>query len=155
MLKKQLKENKKTSHSLSQLPWDPSSNINTIKSKKWLQLSGSLKRFRFLFPSIALQREVAETESQADSALHLPPCNSDADMPENVYPLDGRILLIPNPLRVTSTSKPPNYVFESSSFPYENPTVLSPVEFKALEEAGSKMAALTAEELQTMRENGG
>ncbi|XP_051940519.1 DNA-directed RNA polymerase I subunit RPA49 [Hippocampus zosterae] len=70
----------------------------------------------------ALQREVAETESQADSALHLPPCNSEADMPENVYPLDG---------------------------------LLSPVEFKALEEAGSKMAALTSEELQTMKENGG
>ncbi|XP_077427573.1 DNA-directed RNA polymerase I subunit RPA49 [Vanacampus margaritifer] len=33
--------------------------------------------------------------------------------------------------------------------------LLSPVEFKALEEAGSKMAALTAEELQTMRESGG
>ncbi|XP_077380491.1 DNA-directed RNA polymerase I subunit RPA49 [Festucalex cinctus] len=68
----------------------------------------------------ALQQEVADT--QAGLALHLPPSNTDADKPENVYPLDK---------------------------------LLSPVEFKALEEASSKMAALTAEELQTMRESGG
>lgn len=40
----------------------------------------------------ALQQEVAETESQADLALHLPPCNTDADKPENVYLFDDRIL---------------------------------------------------------------
>ncbi|XP_061627272.1 DNA-directed RNA polymerase I subunit RPA49 [Phyllopteryx taeniolatus] len=70
----------------------------------------------------ALQQEAAEMESQANFALHLPPCDAHADTLENVYPLDK---------------------------------LLSPVDFKALEEAGSKMAALTAEELQTMRESGG
>lgn len=34
-------------------------------------------------------------------------------------------------------------------------TVLSPAEFEALEQAGSKMAALTTEELQKMRDDGG
>ncbi|XP_054633916.1 DNA-directed RNA polymerase I subunit RPA49 [Dunckerocampus dactyliophorus] len=70
----------------------------------------------------ALQQEVAETESQAELALHLPPCNMDADVPENVYPLDE---------------------------------LLSPVDFKALEQAGSKMAAFTSEELQNMKDSGG
>ncbi|XP_042284449.1 DNA-directed RNA polymerase I subunit RPA49 [Thunnus maccoyii] len=70
----------------------------------------------------ALQQEVAETESQADLALHLPPCNTDADKPENVYLFDD---------------------------------LLSPVEFGALEQAGSKMAALTPEELQKMKDDGG
>ncbi|XP_061687034.1 DNA-directed RNA polymerase I subunit RPA49 [Syngnathoides biaculeatus] len=70
----------------------------------------------------ALQQEVAEMESEADFARHLPPCDPHADTPENVYPLDE---------------------------------LLGPVDFKALEEAGSKMAALTAEELQTMRESRG
>ncbi|XP_018551277.1 DNA-directed RNA polymerase I subunit RPA49 [Lates calcarifer] len=70
----------------------------------------------------ALQHEVAETESQGDLALHLPPCNADADKPENVYLFDE---------------------------------LLSPVEFGALEQAGSKMAALTPEELQKMRDDGG
>ncbi|KAI3353241.1 hypothetical protein L3Q82_019785 [Scortum barcoo] len=73
----------------------------------------------------ALQQEVAETESQGDLALHLPPCNAAADTPENVY------------------------LFDDLS------TVLSPVEFGALEQAGSKMAALTSEELQKMRDAGG
>ncbi|XP_049428666.1 DNA-directed RNA polymerase I subunit RPA49 [Epinephelus fuscoguttatus] len=70
----------------------------------------------------ALQQEVAETEAQGDLALHLPPCNANADKPENVYLFDD---------------------------------LLSPVEFGALEQAGSKMAALTSEELQKMRDDGG
>ncbi|KAF7666237.1 hypothetical protein LDENG_00114670 [Lucifuga dentata] len=69
----------------------------------------------------ALQQEVAETESQGDLALHLPPCNADADTPENVYLFDN---------------------------------LLSPVEFGTLEQAGSKMAAITTEELQKMRDDG-
>lgn len=40
----------------------------------------------------ALQQEVAQIESQGDLALHLPHCNVDADTPENVYPLDYRML---------------------------------------------------------------
>ncbi|XP_040891426.1 DNA-directed RNA polymerase I subunit RPA49 [Toxotes jaculatrix] len=70
----------------------------------------------------ALQQEVAETESQGELALHLPPCNADADRPENVYLFDD---------------------------------LLSPVEFGALEQAGSKMAALTPEELKKMTDDGG
>ncbi|XP_038569453.1 DNA-directed RNA polymerase I subunit RPA49 isoform X2 [Micropterus salmoides] len=70
----------------------------------------------------ALQQEVAETESQGDLALHLPPCNADADRPDNVYLFDD---------------------------------LISPAEFGALEQAGSKMAALTTEELQKMRDDGG
>ncbi|XP_061832997.1 DNA-directed RNA polymerase I subunit RPA49 [Nerophis lumbriciformis] len=70
----------------------------------------------------ALQQEVAQTESLADFALYLPPCNADADTPENVYPLDE---------------------------------LLSPVDFQALEQAGSKMAALSPEEVQTMKDSGG
>ncbi|XP_076027176.1 DNA-directed RNA polymerase I subunit RPA49 [Genypterus blacodes] len=70
----------------------------------------------------ALQQEVAQTESQGDLALHLPPCNADAHTPEDVYPLDN---------------------------------LLSPVEFEALEQAGSKLAAITTEELQKMRDEGG
>lgn len=42
--------------------------------------------------SSALQQEVAETESQGDIAFHLPPCNRDADKPENVYEFENRIL---------------------------------------------------------------
>lgn len=68
-----------------------------------------------------LQQEVAETESQAELSLHLPPCNANADEREDVYPFDG---------------------------------LLSPVEFDALEQAGSKMATLTPEELQNMRNSG-
>lgn len=34
-------------------------------------------------------------------------------------------------------------------------TVLSPAEFEALEQGGAKMAALTPEETQTMRNDGG
>ncbi|XP_053193562.1 DNA-directed RNA polymerase I subunit RPA49 isoform X2 [Scomber japonicus] len=70
----------------------------------------------------ALQQEVADTESQADLALHLPPFSADAEKPENVYLFDD---------------------------------ILSPVEFEALEQAGSKMAALTPEELQKMKDEGG
>ncbi|CAK6972250.1 DNA-directed RNA polymerase I subunit RPA49 isoform X2 [Scomber scombrus] len=70
----------------------------------------------------ALQQEVADTESQADLALHLPPFSTDADKPENVY------------------------LFAD---------ILSPVEFEALNQAGSKMAALTPEELQKMKDEGG
>ncbi|XP_070683983.1 DNA-directed RNA polymerase I subunit RPA49 [Pempheris klunzingeri] len=69
----------------------------------------------------ALQQEVAETESQASLAPHLPPCNANADKPENVYLFDD---------------------------------LLSPVEFEALEQAGSKMAALTSEELKEMTDSG-
>lgn len=32
-------------------------------------------------------------ESQEEQAFHLPPCNPDADSPEDVYPFDDRILL--------------------------------------------------------------
>lgn len=39
----------------------------------------------------ALQQEVAE--SQEELALHLPPCNADADTPENVYLFEDRIFL--------------------------------------------------------------
>ncbi|XP_019955935.2 DNA-directed RNA polymerase I subunit RPA49 [Paralichthys olivaceus] len=70
----------------------------------------------------ALQQEVADTESQADLALHLPPCDANADKPEDVYLLDD---------------------------------LLTPVEFEALEKAGSKMAELSPEELQKMTEDGG
>ncbi|KAJ0050917.1 hypothetical protein NL108_009902 [Boleophthalmus pectinirostris] len=36
-----------------------------------------------------LQQEVAETEFQGDAALHLPPCNAEADKPENVYAFEN------------------------------------------------------------------
>ncbi|XP_039880299.1 DNA-directed RNA polymerase I subunit RPA49 [Simochromis diagramma] len=36
----------------------------------------------------ALQQEVADAESQGDLALHLPPCNANADKREDVYPFD-------------------------------------------------------------------
>lgn len=39
----------------------------------------------------ALQQEVAE--SQEELALHLPPCNVDADTPEKVYLFEDRIFL--------------------------------------------------------------
>lgn len=39
----------------------------------------------------ALQQEVAK--SQEELALHLPPCNVDADTPENVYLFEDRIFL--------------------------------------------------------------
>lgn len=42
--------------------------------------------------SLALQQEVAETESKEDLASHLPPCNPGANIPENVYLFDDRIL---------------------------------------------------------------
>ncbi|KAK2919008.1 hypothetical protein Q8A73_003379 [Channa argus] len=70
----------------------------------------------------ALQQEVAETESQRELSLHIPPCNAEADKPENVYPFED---------------------------------LLSPVEFGALEQCGSKFEALTPEELQKMRDDGG
>ncbi|KAK5621555.1 hypothetical protein CRENBAI_001609 [Crenichthys baileyi] len=78
----------------------------------------------------ALQQEVAETESQEALAPHVPPCNPNADRREDVYPFDERIFYL-----VT--------------------VVLSPVELAALEEPGSKMAALTPAELQKMRDEGG
>lgn len=46
----------------------------------------------FLFTILALQQEVAETETAAELALHLPPCDVDADLPENVYKFDDCIL---------------------------------------------------------------
>ncbi|KAM7394212.1 hypothetical protein PAMP_021025 [Pampus punctatissimus] len=82
----------------------------------------------------ALQQEVADTDSQADLALHLPPCNTDADKPENVYLFDDRIL---------------------NTILFLIDTVLSPMEFEALEQAGSKMAALTPEELQKKKDDRG
>uniref|UniRef100_W5LFX2 RNA polymerase I subunit E n=1 Tax=Astyanax mexicanus TaxID=7994 RepID=W5LFX2_ASTMX len=36
-----------------------------------------------------LQQEVANSEAQTEVALFLPPCNRDADKPEDVYPFDG------------------------------------------------------------------
>uniref|UniRef100_A0A667YQM6 RNA polymerase I subunit E n=1 Tax=Myripristis murdjan TaxID=586833 RepID=A0A667YQM6_9TELE len=36
----------------------------------------------------ALQQEVADTESQGDVAFNMPPCNADADKPEDVYQFD-------------------------------------------------------------------
>uniref|UniRef100_A0A8C2HGJ4 RNA polymerase I subunit E n=1 Tax=Cyprinus carpio TaxID=7962 RepID=A0A8C2HGJ4_CYPCA len=41
-----------------------------------------------------LRNEVVETEAQTDTALFLPPCNPEADKPEDVYPFDQ--LLSPN-----------------------------------------------------------
>ncbi|XP_042340896.1 DNA-directed RNA polymerase I subunit RPA49 [Plectropomus leopardus] len=70
----------------------------------------------------ALQQEVADSEAQGDLALHLPPCNANADKPESVYLFDH---------------------------------LLSPAEFGALEQAGSKMAELTSEKLLKMRDGGG
>lgn len=57
------------------------------------KLNVSLSRFFFLtFPlCTALQQEVADAESQGDLALHLPPCNANADKREDVYPFDERI----------------------------------------------------------------
>ncbi|KAM9315043.1 DNA-directed RNA polymerase I subunit RPA49 [Pholidichthys leucotaenia] len=69
----------------------------------------------------ALQQEVAESESWGELALHLPPCNANADSCEDVYPFDE---------------------------------LLSPVDLIALEQAGSKMAALTPEELRKMKDDG-
>lgn len=46
----------------------------------------------FLLAILALQQEVAATETQAELARHLPPCNADADTPENVYKFDDGIL---------------------------------------------------------------
>ncbi|TNN78749.1 DNA-directed RNA polymerase I subunit RPA49 [Liparis tanakae] len=89
----------------------------------------------------ALQQEVAETEAQEDMALHLPPCNAAADRPENVYLFDDSILHIPL-LCVNQGTQ-------------ELQMVLSPVEFEALEQAGSKMATLTPEEMKKMRDDGG
>ncbi|XP_052418162.1 DNA-directed RNA polymerase I subunit RPA49 isoform X2 [Carassius gibelio] len=66
----------------------------------------------------ALHNEVVETEAQTDTAHFLPPCNTEADRAEDVYPFDQ---------------------------------LLSPNEFEALKDAGAKMAALTAEDLQKMR----
>lgn len=42
----------------------------------------------------ALQQEVAETESQGDIAFHLPPCNRDADKPENVYEFENLLTTV-------------------------------------------------------------
>lgn len=50
--------------------------------------------YAFLFILLALQQEVAETETQGELALHLPPCDADADRPENVYKFDDRILFL-------------------------------------------------------------
>ncbi|KAM9792474.1 DNA-directed RNA polymerase I subunit RPA49 [Neosynchiropus ocellatus] len=66
-----------------------------------------------------LRQEVAASESQADHLLHLPPCNTDAEKPEDVYDFDD---------------------------------LLSPAEFEALEQAGSKLLSLTPEELQKMKD---
>lgn len=41
---------------------------------------------------LALQQEVADAETQAELALHLPPCDVDADLPENVYRFEDCIL---------------------------------------------------------------
>ncbi|XP_057700291.1 DNA-directed RNA polymerase I subunit RPA49 [Corythoichthys intestinalis] len=49
---------------------------------------------------------------------------------------------------------PSNADAETPEDVYPLDEILSPVDFKALEEAGSKMAALTTEELQKMRESG-
>ncbi|XP_033830392.1 DNA-directed RNA polymerase I subunit RPA49 [Periophthalmus magnuspinnatus] len=70
----------------------------------------------------ALQQEVTETEHQGDVAVHLPPCNAEADKPEDVYA-------------------------------FEN--LLTSVELSALRDVGAKMATLSPEELQTMKDDGG
>uniref|UniRef100_A0AAV2LLL7 RNA polymerase I subunit E n=1 Tax=Knipowitschia caucasica TaxID=637954 RepID=A0AAV2LLL7_KNICA len=70
----------------------------------------------------ALQQEVAESESQGDVALHLPPSNAQADIPENVYE------------------------FES---------LLSSADLEALRDVGAKMAALSPDEMQKMKDAGG
>lgn len=46
----------------------------------------------FLSTTLALQQEVAETGIQAELARHLPPCDADADLPENVYKFEDCIL---------------------------------------------------------------
>ncbi|KAL1023948.1 hypothetical protein UPYG_G00049410 [Umbra pygmaea] len=69
-----------------------------------------------------LQQEVAQLESQSDVSEYLPPCNPNADSPEDVYRFED---------------------------------ILSPVEYDALDAAGSKMAALSPEDLQNLRDKGG
>ncbi|XP_051983371.1 DNA-directed RNA polymerase I subunit RPA49 [Xyrauchen texanus] len=69
----------------------------------------------------ALQNAVIETETQTDTAVFLPPCNTEANKPEDVYPFDQ---------------------------------LLSPIEFDALKDVGVKMAELTPEDLQKMRDDG-
>lgn len=46
----------------------------------------------FLLTILALQQEVAATETQTELARHLPPCDADADSPENVYKFEDCIL---------------------------------------------------------------
>ncbi|XP_012996020.1 DNA-directed RNA polymerase I subunit RPA49 [Esox lucius] len=70
----------------------------------------------------ALQQEVAQTETQSDTSQYLPPCNPNADTPQQVYLFDN---------------------------------ILSPMEYDSLDAAGSKMAALTLEEIQKMRDERG
>lgn len=80
---------------------------NTVIGEKGLEgklhsgcLSSEKSERMFLFPCFffltfplctALQQEVADAESQGDLALHLPPCNANADKREDVYPFDERI----------------------------------------------------------------
>lgn len=46
-------------------------------------------------------------ESQEELAFHLPPCNADADSPEDVYPFDARILLCSKCPRDNRVPSPP------------------------------------------------
>lgn len=69
-----------------------------------------------------LQQEVSETEHQGEVALYLPPCNTEADRPENVYEFEK---------------------------------LLTSVELSALGDVGVKMAALSPEELQKLKDAGG
>ncbi|ROI16037.1 DNA-directed RNA polymerase I subunit RPA49 [Anabarilius grahami] len=95
----------------------------------------------------ALRNEVVE--AQTDNALFLPPCNTEADKPEDVYPFDCRILFssvyafpcFTTALHIIFCVKIPNFVL-----------VLSEKEFDALKDVGMKMATLTPENLQEMRD---
>lgn len=85
-----------------------------------------------------------ESEAKTETPLFLPPCNTAAEKPEDVYSFD-QCILFSSIYICFSTSfffcvKIPNFVL-----------VLSPIEFDALKDVGMKMAALTPEDLQKMR----
>ncbi|XP_062243849.1 DNA-directed RNA polymerase I subunit RPA49 isoform X2 [Platichthys flesus] len=75
----------------------------------------------------ALQQEVAETESQGDLALHLPPCDANADNPEDVYLLDD--LLSP-------------VEFESLEMAGSKLAELSPEELQKMTEGGGSLCVV-------------
>ncbi len=91
---------------------------------------------------------MVETEAQTDTALFLPPCNTEADKAEDVYPFDQRILfLFSICFSMFYHSSPQCFCVKILNFLL----VLSLNEFDALKDVGAKMAALTPEDLQKMR----